>query len=335
MAKRLSLVIWVVLLLLSVFLAGQASALTLSPPVLEFGVEPGGEIISKIRVINEGAETVTLYTSTANFTARDEFGNPHFLFEEKDGLADWIEIRPGPIVFLPGERQDIPFTIKVPKNAEPGGHYAGIFFSSGSPQILPGQEGGAVGVVAKLGTLLLLRVSGDITFKNTVQEFHILHNQRFFTRLPVHFWYRLYNSGNLHIRPVGVIEIRNLLGLVSAKIEANPVEGTVLPNSFRRFEPVWKKSEPPKGIEYKNFFQNFLSQAIAEYKNFAFGRYTAALKLINVPESQFLEKIPFWVFPWHFLSLFLISIFLAGFILITLVRKYNRWIIKKALKDKN
>jgi len=327
MTKRIFVFV-LFLILLSAFLPQKAGALTLIPPLLEFGVEPGGEIVSKIKVLNETAETTTFYTSTANFNARDEFGNPNFLFEEKGGLADWIEINPGPIVLLPGERQDILFTVKVPNDADPGGHYAGIFFGSGPPQ-LAAEKGGQIGVVAKLGMLLLLRVSGDITIKSAIQEFHILNNQRFFTRLPVQFWYRLYNSGNLHIRPAGVIEIKNIFGLTSAKITANPVEGAVLPDSIRRFEPVWKKSEPPK-IEYKNFFQNFFSQALAEYKNFAFGYYTASLKLSNVPESQLAEKISFWVFPWRFLLISIIVLTIIILIIFTIISRYNRWIIKRA-----
>ena len=300
----------------------------MTPPLLEFGVEPGGEILSKIKVFNESPETVSLYASTANFTAKDETGSPFFLFDEQEGLASWIEIAPNVIVLLPGERQDIPFSIKVPEEADSGGHYAGIFFGS-SPDIK--QEENQVAIVSKLGILLLLRVSGDITSESAIQDFHILNDQNFFTRLPVQFLYRLRNAGNVHIRPKGVIEIKNILGISGVEIEANPVDGVVLPSSIRRFEPIWQKSEPNE-IDYKNFFQNFISQAVAEYKNFAFGRYTAALKLLNVPESLLVEKISFWVFPWHFLLTLIIALALVFWILAVIISRYNRWIINKALR---
>ena len=82
----------------------MVAALTLTPPLLELGVEPDREISSKIKVFNESSETISLYTSTANFTSQDELGTPFFLFDEEGGLADWIEIAPGPMVLLPGER---------------------------------------------------------------------------------------------------------------------------------------------------------------------------------------------------------------------------------------
>ena len=344
--KRNSAIVLVFSLLI-ILLPQITAALTLTPPLLEIGVEPGREITSKIKVFNESDSTISLYPSTANFTAKDEIGTPYFLFVEEEGLASWIEITPGPIVLLPGERQDVVFNVKVPEDADPGGHYAGIFFGSAPPVI--DSEAGQVTVVSKLGVLLLFRVSGDVTVRNAIQEFHILNDQKIFTRLPINFWYRLRNSGNLHIRPEGEIEIKNIFGLKTTKspqkeltrqeeeqykykfVNANPIEGAVLPDSVRKFETAWKKSEP-YDIENRNFFQNFISQAVAEYKNFAFGRYTASLKISNVPESLTVEKISFWVFPWHFLLLLVIVLIIAILILVLIISRYNRWIIKRAFR---
>lgn len=306
----------------------KATALTLSPPLLEFVVEPGGDLISEIKIFNDSKETISLYASSANFTSRDESGNPFFLFEEQEGLASWIEIMPGPIVLLPGERQRIPFSIKVPQEADAGGHYAGIFFGSAPPDFGE-EEGGNVSVVSKLGVLLLLRVSGDITQESTIQDFQISNNQNFFTKLPITFSYRLRNAGNIHIRPQGIIEINNAIGIFEGKILANPVEGAVLPSSIRRFESMWQKSEPVN-IEYQNFFQDFWAQSLAEYRNFAFGKYTASLQLVNVPESAFTNKISFWVFPWHFLVIFITLLLLAVLIIVFVISRYNRWIIRRA-----
>ena len=344
MKNSIALVVLFVLAL-SFFPFQKAGALTLSPTLLELGVEPGGEINSKIKVFNESSGTVSLYPSAVNFTSQDEIGTPYFLYEEKEGLAAWIEIIPGPIVLLPGERQDVIFTIKVPQGAESGGHYAGILFGSAPSDVSP--ETGQVTIVSKLGALLLVRVSGDVTFQSAIQEFHILNDKTFFTRLPVDFWYRLRNGGNLHIRPQGEIAIKNIFGLTVTRkpkedmdaaerrkyqyrfVDANPVDGAVLPESIRRFEAAWKKSEP-YDIEYRNFFQNFFSQAIAEYKNFAFGRYTAFLKLPNVPESLSMQGISFWVFPWHFLIVFIVILTISIWLVVLIVSRYNRWIINRA-----
>jgi hypothetical protein len=327
MEKRFALAALFILLLFFLPFQG-AAALTLSPPLLELGADPGSSLTSKIKVFNETRDTLSLYLSTANFTARDELGNPDFLFEEKEGLASWIEINPGPIVLLPGEWRDVPFTINVPKEAEAGGYYAAIFFSSAPPQSSPTQEGGQVAVVSKVGTLLLLKVSGEINFDNAVLEFRVLNDQKFFTQLPVKFWYRLRNNGNLHIRPVGYIDIKNIFILGSRQILANPIEGAVLPNSVRKFESVWRKSEFSEP-QYRNFFQYFLEKAKSESKNFAFGYYTATLFLTNISDNP-LGKVSFWVFPWHFLTLLAIFLIIAILILTFLIKSYNRWIIKRA-----
>jgi hypothetical protein len=305
-----------------------AKALTLSPPRLEFGIEPGSDLTSKVRVINESQETVTLYPSTANFTAKDESGNPYFLFDERGGLASWIDIAPGPFVLLAGERQDIPFSINVPKAAEAGGYYAGIFFSPTPPKT-GGQEGGQVAVVSKLGTLVLLRVAGDVSIVTKVLEFHVADDQRVFTRLPVQFWYRLRNSSKVHILPLGVVKLKNMLGLTSAEPTANPVEGAVLSNSTRRFEPVWQRNEQPE-VVYRNGWQYFWAETWAEARNFAFGRYTAQLMLSNVPGTETVAKVSFWVLPWHFLLVTVVGLLLVWWVLKSGIGRYNRWIIKRA-----
>ena len=309
-------------------LVPAAQALTLSPPRLEFGVEPGGELTSKVRVINESPDTASLYASTANFTARDESGNPYFLFDEQGGLASWIDIAPGPFVLLAGERQDIPFTIKVPPGTEPGGYYAGIFLSP-SPPKAAGEEGGNVSVVAKLGTLALVRVAGDVSIETKIVEFRIKDEQRFFTRLPVNFWYRLRNSSKVHIRPLGVVKIKNMLGLTAAEPTANRVDGAVLSNSTRRFEPLWQRSAPPE-INYQNAWQYFWAETLAEAKNFAFGRYTAKLEFSNLPGSEFIPPVSWWVLPWRFLLVSIVALILAILLVGSGLKRYNRWIIKRA-----
>ena len=143
--------------------ASSALALTISPPVFELEVDPGNILQESIKIFNETDKEVTLYTSTADFTAKkDKEGLPEFLApEESQGdLADWIQIEKGPIVILPFEERRIHFLINVPASADPGGHYSAIFFNTEPPSTEG--EAGAIGISGKLGSLLLVRVSGDI-----------------------------------------------------------------------------------------------------------------------------------------------------------------------------
>lgn len=303
-----------------------AHALTLVPPMLELGGDPGSEVYGKVRLVNESAEAVELYTSTANFSAKDETGTPYFLFDEPGDLASWIQVQAGPIKLGPNERQDIPFTVSLPKEAEPGGHYAGIFFG---PQ--PGSIVGAnasVGVRSKLGMLLIMRVAGDTKVKSSILEFHVAQDQTFFTRLPVTFWYRIRNTGNLHARPYGNVVVKQLLGWTSAKVTANPVDGAVLPNSTRRLETTWQRNQPSTDT-YHNAFSRFFGEALAEFRNFALGRYTATLVLSVPADVGIPPSVSFWVFPWQLLMVVLVVIILTWLVLSRGLGAYNRWVVKR------
>lgn len=114
-----------------VLISHSVFALTVSPPVIELGGNPGQEVKSEIRLFNETDQDVTVWTSTADFKAKEgEEGEPAFYesTQEENDLSKWIKIVPGPITIPPLSWQSIPFSVEIPDNADPGGHYAAVFF---------------------------------------------------------------------------------------------------------------------------------------------------------------------------------------------------------------
>jgi len=78
-----------------IFFTQNAMALTISPPIFEIGANPGDNPMQNIKLLNETNSLVTVYSSTANFTADDsEEGAPKFLENQynENTLANWIEI---------------------------------------------------------------------------------------------------------------------------------------------------------------------------------------------------------------------------------------------------
>jgi hypothetical protein len=76
----------------------------------------------------------------------------------------------------------------------------------------------------------------------------------------------------------------------------------------------------------------FFGKAFYEWRNFAFGRYTAVLGLAfgeNNSQHAQSSKIAFWVFPWHLLVLILIVVFFVWFITRGLLRMYARSIERR------
>lgn len=301
-----------------------AQAITLVPPSLEYSVKPGQVVDSKLKIYNEGAEPLTVYTQTAEFTARDEEGSPDFTLTAKPtGAAAWIEITKDGITLAPNERREVPIVIRVPADAEPGGHYATVFF--GNTPSAPTQ-GGQIAIQSLVGTLVILRVEGQILEQASIVEYAAQGANRR-AQIPVTFLLRIQNSGNVHFRPKGFVTIRNMFGGVTKTIAINPREGAVLPNSIRRFEITWDRETAgtPKG-----FFGTLRSQ----WQNFALGTYTAEAVVTYGQDSKTLtgtDKVT--ILPWTLVLVILVGIALIIFLLVWFIRRYNAMIIRRAQKS--
>lgn len=313
------------LLTFSVILAGvfgirSANALTLVPPSLEYSTAKGQTIESRVKLLNNENRTLTLTPSTANFGAKDETGEPDFAFDAPTAdLAAWIKIDLEPVTLDPGETKEIPFTIAVPADAEPGGHYAGIFFASGGTA----SSGGQIGVQSKLGSLVILTVEGNIREQAAISKV-TLDGPTSMSRPPVDFNIRVKNSGNVHIKPKGKVTILNMFGGEVDTLTL-PQEKNVLPGQTRLFEVRWvkKATSATKG--------NFFSEVGAEFSNFALGTYTANIEATyGQTDKTMLGKVKFTIVPWRALLVIVLGLIILTLIFTVGMKSYNRMVIRKA-----
>lgn len=314
----------------------SAFALTISPVRMEISGDPGQTLRGEIELFNEEAKARTFFSSTANFEARGEGGAPHFL-AERTGLMTWISVQKK-VTLEPQERVIVPYSITIPAGADPGGHFAAIFWGTAPPQA---EEAGQVAIGGKLGMLILLNITGEVEEGGGILDFKI-EDEKIVTSLPIVFTYRFSNDGDARIRPVGEIKIRNIFGFTSAVLDANRAEGNVLPGSVRKFTALWHSRGQRVGdltkmeelalmtkvaeeVEEK---KGFFEIARAQWRNFAFGLYTAEL---NLAFGDGGEKTwhRFFVFPWQLLTIIIVMLTIFGFFAVIGIKKYNRWIIAK------
>ncbi len=294
----------------------SVSALTVSPPVIEFDARQGDSIVDVIKLYNETDEEKTLTGTVQSFKALNETGAPSFSsVEESTDLATWLKLDETTITLAPDERKDILFNINIPEDAEPGGHFAGILWSAGDA---PETGGTGVGITVKTGTLVLVRVAGEVNETGRVASFTA--DRQSYNYLPVNFAVRFENFGNVHLKPTGVVEIKNLIGRKVISLPVNGDLSNVLPDSIRKFDLVWQNTEVPAGA----------SEWQKERENFAWGKYTATLILNYGVDGQVTTaSLAFWVFPWR-VTLFYIAVALLIILLIIFgIRGYNKWLIKK------
>ena len=215
-----------------------------------------------------------------------------------------------PILVPAGKTADIPFTIRVPVDAEPGGHYAGVLVGTVPLQ----NEGGTgeMGVGSLLSSLFLVRTTGAIIESGFIRDFapvkKLVEGQEAIFAL--HFE----NTGNVHLRPEGEISITNMFGRTRGKIiiDKNNTFGNVLPNSKRKFIFEWT----------------------GEHNFFDIGRYKAVARLAygeNLEKTAYYTTY-FWVIPW--IPFFSITGFLFFFFWFG-CRLAQRYILEALLLKKN
>ena len=274
---RISSILNAFLLLLMVFgfhpaHAQSSEGIRIIPAVVEDKVKPGDTYRFNLSVTNLADTEKTFYLVTQDISGLDDRGLPIFSKETEVTeyeMSSWIELPETAITMKAGETRSVPFNVLVPSSASPGSHFGGVFLDMLPPKLRT--IGTGVGV--KVGSLISLRVAGDILEEARLREFStekVIYNEP-----TVLFNSKVENLGNVLLRPQGFIEITDMFGKQIANVRVNESGGSVFPKSERMVETTWK------------------------YDEFAFGRYQAVLSLVyGIDERKTIySTTSFWVLP--------------------------------------
>ncbi|MFA6255021.1 MAG: hypothetical protein WC675_03230 [Patescibacteria group bacterium] len=310
-----------VILFFTLFFSCPVLATTVISPLLELEADPGQTQPAVVKIYNETDQNLFLVPSIEKFKAGDEAGQPVYLPpEEKDEFLNWFNLSQDSILLKPKQAAIVPFTVVVPPQAIPGGYYAVIFWEN---QVEPTQEKPAVTIKSKVGTLIFLKVKGELVEQGQLLEFKIQGDQNYFWHLPINFIIRFNNSGNIHLQPTGTIELKNWLGQKEV-LPVNKELRNVLPQSTRRFEIIWGSP-----LVYPNIIQQFWGNLKEELNHFTFGRYSASLNLTYGSDSQqaVTQELSFWFIPVSSI----IALIIIFFVLIILIKINSR--VKKLKQE--
>jgi hypothetical protein len=265
-------------------------------------IAPGASGSETIRITNDTEGPITLYASKEDFVSGDETGRPKFIAAKDQttdaySLANWITLENENLTLAKGETREVRFTVRIPANGEPGGHYGAIFFS-------PATTGKAqVTVVQRLGVLLLINVPGNVEVRGELTDFQVgkkdadkftIESQ--FSNFPVMFQTQFENAGNTHLKPIGKIELTDENGEILKNVgkeaiindkgafigekmvdylPVNDTLGNVLPKSKRAFESLWQgfgyqelQQDGTKLVKFKDLTQYYADKTKQTYLQF-------------------------------------------------------------------
>jgi zinc-ribbon domain len=121
-------------------------------------------VITKTATLkNNSPDTVTIRTGKSDFQSNGINGTPSFVRKSElvypdQELSTWISIDTPEFTILPGSEKTINFTITVPTNATPGGHYGAVFFKNPNSEVA---TSGNIGIDVDYGVLILVNVTGE------------------------------------------------------------------------------------------------------------------------------------------------------------------------------
>ncbi len=282
------------------FMAQSAHALQLSPTIFDIKVKPGQSITKAVKLTNETTAPMTLTYTTGIFEAAPAGnGTPTLLPKPTDinSIADWITVSIPQITLQPGQKMDVPFTISVPVNAEAGGHYGWISWNE-APS---GVNGSGVAISSGIATQVLLDVEGNVTEMLNIQSFQTKDGSTSYEKLPITFTANIYNSGNVHEKPVGAVLVKNMFGSTVASLPFNDVKdsGNILPKAGRMFETTWATG-------------------------FAFGKYTATLNATYDNGKVLTGQVSFWVLSKALLLVWILIIAILAALIVMAVMKAQK-----------
>jgi len=316
--------------------------IALGPPIVEREVLRGQVLEERITIVNKSEVPLPFKIVARNWTAKGETGDIEFVYPElAEGVGDpaatlafnpraWFTFDAADILLQPEERRRIQVAIRVPENAEPGGHYVMVnfetllpsqFFQQGQPRILP-QIGSLFFLTVIVPDFIPLKqpfafeefsipkdqIRRPLAFLQPIPVVRAAANIAFIDRALKTLTLRIKNEDVIHYRPQGEVQVLNTFGQVVARYDIP--ETTILPGKVRLI-PIDLVSR--SGLDAD---QNLSRSGSGADQNadrrggwlreqLIAGRYTALVR-IGEGDQVLQAKVQVWAFPWLIVFLWIL-----------------------------
>ncbi|MEK7638673.1 MAG: hypothetical protein AAB388_00785 [Patescibacteria group bacterium] len=258
--------------------AAQQVGVSIEPALIEETLDPGVHEEHTVTIKNLNNSEQTFFLFTRNISDVRDGSVPVFADEgEETGmeLSDWIVLPVSSITLPAGGSERITFQLNLPEDASPGSHFGSVFISVDAPEIE--KSGAAVGY--QVGNIISIRVTGEVVEEASIRQFST--NKFFYGSQNVDFSAKIENVGNVLVRPIGLIEIENMLGQKVDTVNFNKSQGGVFPHRSQEFASQWTGD------------------------SIGFGRYEAVLSASygDVGAKKTMSStVSFWILPLHIIG---------------------------------
>lgn len=186
-------------------------------PIFDYVLRPGLELTDSVTVVNKTAEELSfnIYAASAFNTDNGTFSARSRL-DPKEGLAAWIDLDVDQLTLAPGTSAEVPFTIVVPIDAEPGDLAAGIIAENILTASETVDDGVNLDIVQSVGTRVYARTEGPVNPSLAVANFQIDVEEGVGSALGAAVdgvvTFTVVNTGNVRLTPTATLTLSPLFG---------------------------------------------------------------------------------------------------------------------------
>lgn len=225
---------------------GATESITLSPVSRKYKVDAGQTVSDKLTIVNDGQVDYDFivysrpYSIPATSTGDYDYTKPNFTAAPGNGApknADaygWIQFPKTKFNVKAGATVEVAYTMTVPKQAAPGGHYGVIFAETQPPQNQG--EGNAVVRKKRVGTILYSTVNGQFSTAGQLEKTDIPFWQ---LEPPLKATSTVKNTGNTDFTNDTVYTVKDVFG--NTKFSETK-QYTILPQTTRKMTFDWTRA---------------------------------------------------------------------------------------------
>lgn len=291
----------------------------INPAIVHLELNPGETYKDIIKLTNdfEHRQTINFFPSISSFRQQAETGNAEFYNNETLPLRlnapKWISFEEAEYSLAFEEKATSNYTIQVPENASPGGHYVALVYSDND-------DTENIQVQKSIASLLFITISGEINEDGEFLEF--TSKKPWYEFAPFEFSIRYKNTGNVHTQVGGNIFIyRGNSAEPIGTIKVNEDIKYALPKSVRNFEEAFTSG----WITLENGKLNINGE---DFPKIHIGKHKASLRLKNTQDNQRVtaeSELFFWVIPWRLILLLLLIIASVTAFFVIKKKKRNKY----------
>ncbi|MEO5691296.1 MAG: hypothetical protein ABIQ64_03870 [Candidatus Saccharimonadales bacterium] len=209
----------------------EGESIVLSPASIRLKADSGQTVKDTFKVINDGTQAYDFVVYASPYSVANRTYTPNYDQKKPDAdLYTWVSFEKDVYTLNPGETVDIPYTIAVPADAAPGGHYSVLFAETQ----VNGDQSSQIARKKRVGAIVYATVAGD----------YITAGKQLSTNIdwlqlggPIVATVFVENTGNVDFTMTESILIKNIVG---AKVYQETNEKVMLPKTTRDLELSWK-----------------------------------------------------------------------------------------------